>query len=66
LFIQELSKSGFELEFSKEQQNNTDTAKELSKKILAGTGWTVEDGDSLLEYIEEPVYRAKLSKTISY
>lgn len=66
LFIQELSKSGFELEFSKEQQNNTDTAKELSKKILAGTGWTIEDGDSLLEYTEEPVYRAKLSKTISY
>lgn len=55
--IQELAKSGFELEFDKELQNNTGTKEELAREILRGTDWEVEDGERLLEYTKEPVYR---------
>lgn len=55
--IQELAKSGFELEFDKELQNNTGTKEELAREILKGTDWEVEDDERLLEYTKEPVYR---------
>lgn len=66
LWVQELAKNGFSLEFDKELRNNTGTAKELAKTILEGTQWKVDDGDFLLEYGEEPVYKCtvKSGKTI--
>lgn len=60
-YVQELAKNGFSLEFSKEQRNNTDTAPALAKRILEGTNWKVDDGDFLLEYSEEPVWKCSLT-----
>ena len=39
LFITELSKNGYELEFNSELQNNSGTAVELAEKVLDGSGW---------------------------
>ena len=55
--IQELAKSGFELEFDKELKNNTGTKEELAQKILEGTDWGIEQKESLREYTKEPVSR---------
>ena len=40
LFITELSKNGYELEFNSELQNNSGTAGELVDKVLEGSGWS--------------------------
>jgi hypothetical protein len=38
-FINELSKTGFNIEFSDEQGNNMDTVNNLVTKVLEGTDW---------------------------
>lgn len=62
LYINELSKTGFNLEFDQELNNNQGTAQELAKKVLEGTDWVVDNGssDHILQTIEEPLYSAKL------
>ena len=45
LYINELSKNGFNLEFSDELQNNQGTVVELAEKVLEGTDWRVGDSD---------------------
>lgn len=62
--VQELAKSGFELEFDKELQNNTDTKDKLAELILDGTDWRVGQSDALLEYAKEPVFRGQLDPSI--
>lgn len=57
LFINELSKNGYNLEFNSELQNNTGTVKELSEKILEGTDWQYDNtSDTIIQKNEEPVY----------
>ena len=41
LFVNELSKTGFNLEFDTELENNQGTVFELAKKVLADTDWTL-------------------------
>lgn len=55
-FINELSKTGFNLEFDNELGNNMGTVQELAEKVLAGTDWTVGTSDIIKQYREEPVY----------
>ena len=62
--VQELAKSGFELEFDKERQNNIDTKDKLAELILDGTDWTVGQSDALLEYTKEPIFRGQLNPSI--
>ena len=59
LFINELSKNGFSLEFNSTLQNNTMAINEYTRKVLEGTDWelTAEDEVLLEELIEEPVYK---------
>ena len=59
-YITELSRTGFELEFNTELENNIGTAKELIEKTLENTDWTFDkDGsDKILQETEEPVYEA--------
>ena len=57
LFINELSRSGYDIELSTELENNMGTSIELGQQILNGTDWKVE-GEPIKQYIEEPVYRA--------
>lgn len=64
LYINELSKTGFSLEFDQKLNNNQGTAQELAKKVLDGTDWVVDTGssDHILQTIEEPLYRAQIGE----
>lgn len=62
--VQELAKSGFELEFDKELWYSTDTKDKLAELILDGTDWKVGQSDALLEYTKEPVFRGQLDPNI--
>lgn len=66
LYINELSKTGFSLEFDQKLNNNQGTAQELAKKVLEGTDWIVYTGssDHILQTIEEPLYRATLTQNL--
>jgi len=65
-FVNELSKSGFDLEFAPELENNIGNIKQLSETILEGSDWKVADDCSvLLQYKEEPLYRIELKDSIS-
>ena len=46
LYINELSKTGFSLEFDQKLNNNQGTAQELAKRVLEGTDWVVDTGSS--------------------
>ena len=67
LYINELSKTGFSLEFDQKLNNNQGTSQELAKKVLEGTDWVVDTGssDHILQTIEEPLYKAFLKKNIT-
>lgn len=67
LYINELSKTGFSLEFDQKLNNNQGTAQELAKKVLEGTDWVVDtdNSDHILQTIEEPLYKALLKKNIT-
>lgn len=67
LYINELSKTGFSLEFDQKLNNNQGTAQELAKKVLEGTDWVVDtdNSDHILQTIEEPLYKAFLKKNIT-
>lgn len=52
-WVNELSKNGYNLELATDLMNNTGTVNELASTILADTGWTLGDSDSLTQYEEE-------------
>lgn len=58
VFINELSKTGYEVELDNELMNNQGTATELAQQILSSTDWTVdtENSDTLLQEQEDAVY----------
>lgn len=66
LFVNELSKSGFNLEFNTELENNTGTIIELGERILAESDWQIkqDESDIIRQYIEEPLYEIILSAPI--
>ena len=58
LFINELSKTGYNLEFNVELENNQGTITEMASKILARTDWAVgEDTELIQQTNEEPLYQ---------
>ena len=60
-FINELSKNGYNIEFSADLNNNQGTAIELAKKTLENTDWKVaEDSTIGPQQVSEPVYKATL------
>ena len=67
LFINELSKSGFDLEFDTELENNMGTIEELAEKILAESDWKLKEGASSLlrQTIEEPLYEVVLKNHLT-
>ena len=67
LFINELSKSGFELEFDNELENNMGTINELAERILEGSDWQYQNENKLIvrQYLEEPLYEAKVKTAFS-
>ena len=58
LFINELSKQGYSLEFDIELENNIGTAAELAKTTLEGSTWQYDDEAStpIIQKTEGPVY----------
>ncbi len=65
LYINELSKTGFNLEFDNELENNQGTVKELGEKILEGTDWKVGDSDIIQQTLEEPLYAVSVTQNTS-
>ena len=64
LYINELSKTGFNLEFDNELENNQGTVKELGEKILEGTDWKVRDSDIIQQTLEEPLYAVTVTQAV--
>lgn len=59
LVIQELSKNGYNLEFSSELKDNsksTGTAAELVGRVLEGTDWIVGDASTIRQELEDACY----------
>ena len=67
LYINELSKNGFNLTFDSELGNNEGTAQELVEKVLEGTDWTLDKKGSqgIQQKKEEPVFEFFLPEKIS-
>jgi hypothetical protein len=67
MFVNELSKSGFNLEFDTELDNNTGTVIKLGEKILAESDWSIkpEASSVIRQYIEEPLYEIILAENAS-
>lgn len=65
-FVQELGKTGFEIELDTELENNQGTNIELAAKVLAGTDWEVdeENSDIIEELLIEPLFVGVLGKDI--
>ena len=58
LFINELSKTGYNLEFDTELENNQGTIVEMANKVLARTDWMVGEDNELIQQInEESLYQ---------
>ena len=57
LYLNELSKSGFELQFDTELENNMGTLPELAGKILEGSDWQLKEDIAVIkQYLEDPLY----------
>lgn len=65
LYVNELSKNGYDLEFDSELNNNYGTAQELVKATLKDTEWQLKDTENILQKKEEPVYELTLGSAIS-
>lgn len=66
LFINELSKTGFDLVFDNELENNQGTAPELVQKVLEGSDWRLaSNSDIIQQEKEEPVYEITLSSNLT-
>ena len=63
-FVNELSKTGFELVFDNELENNMGTVDYLAGKILEGSDWEVKPGDNLKQFIEEPLYKIGINAAL--
>ena len=59
-FVLELSKNGYNIEFSSDLNNNQGTARELAKKTLEDTDWRLGGVDNFRQLVEEPIYLGKL------
>lgn len=67
LFINELGKTGYEVELDTELMNNMGTIKELGDSILEGTDWHVdhEESDTLIQKNKEMLYAYTLNDSIT-
>lgn len=66
LYVNELLKNGYDLEFDSELNNNYGTAQELVEATLKDTEWKLKEGTTnLLQKKEEPVYELTLRSTLT-
>lgn len=64
-YINELSKTGYELTFDDKLENSTGTVKELGGAILEGSDWQVEGDIVFYEGISDPLYKFKAYGTFT-
>ena len=65
-FVNELSKSGFNLEFNQELENNMGNIETLAERILDESDWQLRPSNEILKQtIKEPLYKIQLAKTIT-
>ena len=65
LFINELSRNGYDIELSTELGNNMGTAQDLGEIALAGSDWQIDKSSIIKQYIDEPLYSGKLDSRYS-
>ena len=66
LFTNELSKSGFNLEFHQDLENNMGNIEYLGGEILRESDWRLKNsGEILKQTLEEPLYQVRLNKTVT-
>ena len=67
LFINELSKNGFNLEFDNELGNNLDTIDVLAERILEGSDWKLDrsKSDVIRQEVDEALYLGKTSRNLA-
>ena len=65
-FVNELSKSGFNLVLDNELENNIGTIDYLAEKVLEDSDWrrVGEGNDVLKQYKEEPLYKIRVNKVL--
>lgn len=66
-YVNELSRTGYDILFDAELENNIGTAGELIEEVLEGTEYTFdhEGSDTIQEWLEEPVYEGFPTTAIS-
>lgn len=64
LFVNELGKTGYEVELATELENNMGTIKELASSILEGTDWEEKDSETIVQRNKEALYLYQLTSTI--
>lgn len=64
-YITELGKTGFDLEFSTDLQNNIGTAEYLVEQTLEDTDWRYRASDTIYQVTEEPVYEVLTTAAFS-
>lgn len=62
LFINELGKTGYEVELDTELSNNMGTVSELAKKILENTDWQERDSEHLFQWHKEALFEYTLKQ----
>lgn len=67
LFINELSKSGYNLEFNTQLQNNIGTVAELAEQVLQGSSWQYNEEKStpIIQKAKGPVYETTVLNSFS-
>ena len=63
-FINELSKTGYNVEFATDLNNNQGTVVELAKETLKNTDWVVDEANSdiIRQLISEPIYLCQVTE----
>lgn len=61
-YVLELSKTGYNVTFSAELNNNQGTARELAGKTIKDTSWRLGETDPGKQFVAEPIYKAVLAE----
>lgn len=66
-FVNELSKTGFEIELDNELENNMGTIDQLGEYILEGSDWKLDyaNTSNLKQYKEEPLYEIWVDSSVN-
>ncbi len=66
IYINELSKTGFNLEFDTELENNQGTISELAARVLEESDWKLASNqDVIKQYREEPLYEVVIKEGVT-